>query len=156
MCQTVNSAHSIYILQEETSQSNLPVTCVLICGMLYFWMNHLSTSLPQDSQPTDSIGRTGFHVPSARSASYPSSNGPMLLSFIVDHPDPCSLEHALHLLWSSCGGKVHILRLLCRQQVPYSTSGNSQLVLVLLKHLWQDQTQMTLINIWRHKQSLRR
>lgn len=61
----------------------------------------------------------------------------MLLSFIVDHPDPGILEHALHLLWCGCGGKVHILGLLPRQQVTYSTTCYSQLMLVLLKHLWE-------------------
>lgn len=64
----------------------------------------------------------------------------MLLSFIIDHPDPSTFEHAFHLLWSGCGGKVHIIRPLPRQQVTYSTSSYPQLVLVLLKHLWEEQT----------------
>lgn len=59
----------------------------------------------------------------------------MLLSFIVDHPDPSTLEHMLHLLWSGCGGKVHIFRPLPGQQVAYSASSYPQLMLVLLEHL---------------------
>lgn len=73
--------------------------------------------------------------------SYPRCNGPMLLSFIVDHPDACGLKHALHLLRSGCCGKVHIFRPLPRQQVPYSTSGYPQLMLVLLKQLCKYETQ---------------
>ncbi len=61
----------------------------------------------------------------------------MLLSFIVDHPDPSTLEHALHLLWSGCGGKVNIFWTLPRQQVTYCTSGYPQLILVLLKQIWK-------------------
>lgn len=64
----------------------------------------------------------------------------MLLSFIVDHPDPGALEHALHLLWSGCGGKVHIFGPLPRQQVSDGSSSYPQLMLVLLKHLWKEQT----------------
>ena len=63
----------------------------------------------------------------------------MLLSFIVDHPDASGLEHALHLLWSGCCGKVHIFRPLPREQVPHSTSGYPQLMLVLLEQLCKNQ-----------------
>lgn len=60
----------------------------------------------------------------------------MFLSFVIDHPDPSTLEHAFHLLWGSCGGKVHILRSLPGQQVTYSTSSYPQFMLVLHKQLW--------------------
>lgn len=68
-------------------------------------------------------------------ASYPGCNGAMFLPFIVDHPDPCLLEHVLHLLWSSRGGEVHILGRLPGQQVPHCAPSDPQLILVFLKHL---------------------
>lgn len=73
-------------------------------------------------------------------ASYSCCNGPMLLSFVVDHPDASFLEHLLHLLWSCCGGKVHIVRPLPRQQVPHRATSDPQLMLVLPKQLWKQQT----------------
>lgn len=65
--------------------------------------------------------------------SYSGSDSPMLLPFIVDHPDPRCLEYALHLLWSGCGSKVHILWPLPCQEVTYCTPSYPQLKLVLLK-----------------------
>lgn len=61
----------------------------------------------------------------------------MFLSFVIDHPDASTLEHAFHLLWGSRGGKVHILRSLPGQQVTYSTSSYPQFMLVLQKQLWE-------------------
>lgn len=73
-----------------------------------------------------------------KQASYSCCDCSMFFSFVIDHPDPGALKHVFHLLWSGCGGKVHILRPLPRQQVTYSTSSYPQFMLVLHKQLWED------------------
>lgn len=80
---------------------------------------------------------------SNRLVSYSCCDGPMLLSFIVDHPDPSTLEHTLHFLWSGCGGKVYVFRLLPWQQVTHSPSSYSQLMVVLLKQFWKEKHTLT-------------
>lgn len=62
----------------------------------------------------------------------------MFFSFVIDHPDPGTLKHVFHLLWSGRGGKVHILRPLPRQQVTDSPSSYPQFIMVLPKQLWED------------------
>lgn len=75
---------------------------------------------------------------SLQTLSYSGCDRPVCLPFVVDHPDPGTLEHVFHLLWSGRGGEVHILWPLPRQQVPHSTSGYPQLKSVLLKELCQE------------------
>lgn len=67
---------------------------------------------------------------------YPSSDGAMLLSFVIDHAYSCSLEHSLHLLWGGGGGKVYILWSLPRQKISYCSTSDPQFKLVLPKQVW--------------------
>lgn len=61
----------------------------------------------------------------------------MFLSFVIDHPDACILEHVLHLFWSGRGGEVYIFGPLTGQQIPDSAPRYPQFVLVLFKQLWE-------------------
>lgn len=117
------------------------ISLLLRTTVSFFSWFHTIMSGPAILQPkwSTSVIQWVFKSKSYSSASYSCCDGPMFLSFIINHPDPSTLEHPLHLLWSGCGGKVHIFRSLPRQQVPYSTSCNPQLMLVLLKQLWEEQ-----------------